>query len=80
MGKSVGALIEWIKQISSTSILKLKTLIKGIKRDMEAVKNAIKYPVSNGIVEGFAFKLKMVKRVMFGIAELELLKRGMILT
>jgi transposase len=47
--------------------------------DYNAVKNTIKYNVTNGITEGFVNKLKVVKRVMYGRAGLELLKRKMIM-
>ncbi len=57
----------------------LKTFITGIRMNYNAVKNTIKYNVTNGITEGFVNKLKVVKRVMYGRAGLELLKRKMIM-
>ncbi len=42
--------------------------------DIKAVRNAMIYPVSTGITEGFANKLKTIKRVMYGKAKLPLLK------
>ncbi len=57
----------------------LKTFITGIRMDYNAVKNTIKYNVTNGITEGFVNKLKVVKRVMYGRAGLELLKRKIIM-
>lgn len=47
--------------------------------DFKAVKNTIKYNVTNGITEGFVNKLKVVKRVMYGRAGLDLLKKKMIM-
>jgi len=44
------------------------------------VKNAIDYTQSNGIIEGLVNKLKTIKRMMYGRAGLELLKRKMVLT
>jgi len=46
---------------------------------MKAVENGIKYPFSNGIVEGFVNKLKTIKRMMYGKAKLMLLKRKLVL-
>lgn len=46
--------------------------------DLKAVRNAIALDTSNGIVEGFVNKLKAVKRVMYGRASLDLLKRKMV--
>ena len=64
----------------NTTIKKLETFIKGIILDEKAVKNAIDYTQSNGIVEGLVNKLKTIKRTMYGRAGLELLKRKMVLT
>ena len=36
--------------------------------DYKAVRNTIKYNITNGITEGFVNKLKVVKRVMYGRA------------
>ncbi len=47
--------------------------------DFKAVKNTIKYNVTNGITEGFVNKLKVVKRVMYERAGLDLLKKKMIM-
>lgn len=76
---STEALEEWIRTYENTIVAKLKTFVIGIKLDIEAVKNTIRLPVSNGIVEGFVNKLKMIKRTLFGKAKLPLLKRKMIL-
>jgi len=70
---------EWIQKYEKTVVGKLKTFVSGIKRDINAVKNTIILPVSNGVVEGFVNKLKMVKRTLFGRAKLSLLKKKMVL-
>ncbi|GAE89404.1 mobile element protein [Acetivibrio straminisolvens JCM 21531] len=41
---------------------------------MEAVRNAIKYEYSNGLVEGCINKLKVIKRIMYGRCSFETLK------
>ena len=51
-----------------------KTFVRGIRMDIKAVRNAMIYPVSIGITEGFINKLKTIKRVMYGKAKLSLLK------
>lgn len=76
---NVKALEEWIQEYEHTTVGKLKTFIKVIKLDIEAVKNTIRLPISNGILKGFVNKLKMIKRTLFGRAKLSLLKRKMIL-
>lgn len=80
MGNKAELLDQWIEEHRNTTLSKLRTFIIGIKLDIKAVRNAIIYPVSNGIVEGFVNKLKAIKRIMYGRASLELLKRKMIFT
>lgn len=80
MGDDSSKLTQWINEYKNTTINKLGTFIKGVMLDEKAVKNAIDYNQSNGIVEGLVNKLKTIKRMMYGRAGLELLKRKMILT
>lgn len=79
-GSNVDNLHSWLECYKNTGIAKLKTFIIGIKLDIKAVENAIVYPISNGIVEGFVNKLKTIKRLLYGRASLELLNRKMYLT
>ncbi len=37
-----------------------------MEKDLEAIKNAVSSPLSNGFVEGINNKLKMLKRTMYG--------------
>lgn len=72
-------LTTWIEMYENTSIERLRRFVYGVKMDIKAVRNCITQPVSNGIVEGFVNKIKEVKRIMFGRAGLEMLKRKLIL-
>lgn len=56
----------------------LKTLAYGISLDIKDVQNAVLYDISNGIVEGFVNKLKVVKRMMYGKASLNILRNKMV--
>ena len=56
------------------------SFINGINLDLKAVKNAIKYPWSNGVVEGHVNRLKNKKREMYGRAGFELLRRKVVLS
>ena len=67
-------LIRWMKKYWKTNLTQLKTFIRGITLDYKAVKNTIIHNVTNGITEGFVNKLKVVKRIMYGKASIELLK------
>jgi len=55
-------------------VLEINSFINGIERDMEAVRNAIKYEYSNGLAEGCINKLKVIKRIMYGRCSFETLK------
>lgn len=78
MGNDVDELDSWLDSYGKSPIKELRSFAYGIRMDLKAVKNAITLDTSNGIVEGFVNKLKAVKRVMFGRASLDLLKRKMV--
>ena len=44
----------------------IKSLCKGIKKDITAVKKAISSPISSGFVEGNNNKFKLIKRIVYG--------------
>lgn len=71
---------QWLEKYKSTKIMRIKCFINGITHDLEAVKNAIKYPWSNGVVEGHVNRLKKKKREMYGRAGFELLRRKVVLS
>ena len=71
---------QWLEKYKSTKIMRIKSFINGINHDLEAVKNAIKYPWSNGVVEGHVNRLKNKKREMYGRAGFELLRRKVVLS
>lgn len=70
---SLKKMIEWIEKYRKSSLHRIKTFVHGLTMDLEAVKNTVRYPISNGIVEGHVNKLKTIKRVMYGRAGLSLL-------
>lgn len=71
---------QWLEKYKSTNIKRIRSFINGINHDLEAVKNAIKYPWSNGVVEGHVNRLKNKKREMYGRAGFELLRRKVVLS
>ena len=79
MGKDSDALDDWMKQAKAIGIKHLNSFVYGVERDIAAIKNAIIYHWSNGIVEGHVNRLKNIKRQMYGRAGLELLKRKVVL-
>lgn len=70
----------WLEKYKTTNIKRIKSFVNGIYHDLEAIKNAIKYSWSNGVVEGHVNRLKNKKREMYGRAGFELLRRKVILS
>ncbi len=68
------ALEEWIEQTKSYRIEELSRFVRGIERDLNAVKNAITMKFSNGVIEGIINKIKVIKRIMYGRCSFELLR------
>ena len=76
--RDVPLLNQWLRQ--ETSIEELKQFIRGLRQDYTAVVNAFKEKWHNGITEGFVNKLKMIKRMSYGRAGIDLLKRMLVYT
>lgn len=70
----------WIKNVQSFGRKKLNSFCEGLKRDIVAVKNAITYNWTNGLVEGNVNRLKNKKREMYGRCSFELLRRKVCLS
>ena len=52
--------------------IKLSTTLKNWEKE---IKNSFKYKVDNGFVEGYNNKIKVIKRVSYGIKKFETLKK-----
>jgi transposase len=65
----------WKVAVIASDLAELKRFVKGLERDAQAVLAACSQGYSNGMVEGFVNKVKMVKRVMFGKAGFPLLRQ-----
>jgi transposase len=65
---------DWFGKVEQSGISELARFAKGLREDEAAVQAAMEYEWSNGQVEGQVNRLKMVKRQMFGRANLDLLK------
>ena len=70
----------WLESVLKSDFEKLHSFAKGIKKDIGAVNNAIKYNYTNGLVEGSVNRLKTKKREMYGRAGFELLRRKVCLS
>jgi transposase len=58
----------------------LQSFVNGIRADQEAVTAGLTLPFSSGAVEGQVKRIKMLKRQMFGRANLDLLRKRVLLT
>ena len=77
--KKEAELDKWIEYAAQLGISEVDTFINGVARDIEAVKNAIKLDISNGLAEGSVNKLKVIKRIMYGRCSFAFLKSKVLL-
>ena len=68
-----GQLDPWLQRATSSTLDVLRRFAKGLSEDYEAIKAGVTVPWSTGPVEGHINRLKMLKRQMFGRAQLDLL-------
>jgi len=71
---------EWVDQVMHSSFNSLKSFVKGLIKDFEAVKAAIINKGNNGQTEGNVNRLKNIKRQMYGRAGFEMLRRKVVLS
>lgn len=76
--KHVDKYEEWHKEVKNRSLTEFENFAKGLRRDNEAVKNALSEEWSNGQTEGQVNRLKFIKRAMYGRANFDLLKARVI--
>ncbi|MDQ3398796.1 MAG: ISL3 family transposase [Deinococcota bacterium] len=65
---------EWLKEAQTCDVLEIRNFAAHILKDRDAVHNAMKYPWSNGQLEGQVNRLKTIKRQMYGRANFDLLR------
>lgn len=80
LGNDDTLLEDWISKTLLIGKSQLKTFVRGIRSDIDAVRNAIITNWSNGQVEGQVNRLKSIKRQMYGRAGFELLRRKVVLS
>ena len=68
----------WLEEASKLNFKELNSFTTGIRRDKIAIENAITYRFTNGLAEGSVNKLKTLKRIMYGKASFETLKRKLL--
>ncbi|MFI9836167.1 transposase, partial [Nonomuraea sp. NPDC051941] len=65
----------WIASVRSDDLPHLHTFVNGLERDHAAVVAGLTLPYSSGVVEGKVCKIKFLKRLMFGRASYDLLRK-----
>ena len=65
---------EWLGEALQSGIKGITGFAEGLKKDLEAVTEALRSTWSNGQTEGQVNRLKFIKRQMYGRAKLDLLK------
>lgn len=65
----------WLERAKTSSLSAFKRFAKSLQSDYAAVKAALTEPWSTGPVEGHINRLKMLKRQMYGRANLDLLEK-----
>jgi transposase len=69
----------WITAVNADDQPELHSFARGIKRDHDAVRNGLTLPWNSGAVEGNNCKIKHIKRIMYGRANFDLLRKMAIL-
>ncbi|WP_166512485.1 ISL3 family transposase [Desulfallas thermosapovorans] len=72
------ALPAWLKAVHDSGILELKRFADSINKDYSAVYAGLTEPWSQGPVEGINNRLKLIKRMMYGRAKFDLLRKRVI--
>ena len=65
------ALSAWIGLVKSADLPEMNSLVKSFTYWYEEIRSALIYPYSNGFTEGCSNKIKVLKRVSFGLRNFE---------
>jgi transposase len=69
----------WLRRAATSALLPFWRFAKGLQAEMAAVQAAVSLPWSQGPIEGWSNRLKMLKRQMYGRARLDLRARRVLL-
>ena len=68
-------LTHWLQAAHESGLKPFSRLAKSLQADAAAVRAALQFEYANGPVEGHVNRLKMIKRMMFGRANFDLLRQ-----
>lgn len=69
----------WLEEADRMEIEELTSFANGLRRDLDAVKNAASHDYNNGLAEGSVNKIKLAKRKMYGRCGFETLRKKVLL-
>jgi transposase len=72
--RHVEDLEQWLESAKTLGSPDVDSCVNGIKRDIDAVKNAILHSHNNGLAEGSVNKIKRIKHMMYGRASFSTLR------
>ena len=64
----------WLKEAEASGASVMKKFATGLKKDLPAIRAGLTEEWSNGPVEGFITKLKLIKRQGYGRANFDFLR------
>src|SRR5205823_3647832 len=64
----------WLEAAQASHLEAFQPFVTGVQQDKDAVLAGLSLPWSNGPLEGNVNRLKLIKRSMYGRAEIDLLK------
>ncbi|WP_460060667.1 ISL3 family transposase [Streptomyces sp. YKOK-I1] len=70
---------DWMERVLADDLPALHSLVSGLRRDFEAVTAGLSTPWSSGQVEGHVTRVKLIKRMAYGRANLDLLRQRVLL-
>ena len=76
--KDIQKLDVWLNDAQQSGIYAIHRFARTLRRDVDAVRNAMTEGWSNGQTEGQINRLKTLKRAMYGRASTELLRARML--
>ncbi|BDB29760.1 ISL3 family transposase (plasmid) [Cupriavidus sp. P-10] len=72
--RSLRHLDRWLKRLSCCDAVEMRRFAQSLRADLPAVRAAFRLPWSNGQTEGHVNRLKLLKRQMYGRANIDLLR------
>lgn len=73
--RQAGNLEQWLQDAVASGVRSFISFASGLRQDFTAVYNALSMSWSNGQVEGQVNRLKFIKRMMYGRANFDLLRK-----